>query len=222
MVIDIAKIYQKIKSREERDRGREWSHIAIDARNAAKNIILNPTLKAVAKFTKIEKIWLAHRDSFLEPVSGNFADAIRSGNWESSYSTINNLNTGYDPARGWIYLLVSDDRVGQIKIGATKNELRDRLVRFRRINSVDATFHWAQWVSWPARLESAMHFHYKDRRTAGNTVGESNEWFHVSPRSAMMLAKKILRNGSESLYADDRGVLICRDPEGRIEKWVNW
>lgn len=169
------------------------------------------TLKVTRQFAAAERAWLRARERTLEPVAPRFAEALRSGDFVCNYKTINNLNTGHDPQAGWIYLMRTPTRPGQVKIGYTTNNLRRRLLGIRRRHEPNAVLHWAQWVRYPARLEASLHTELREARVAGNITGDSIEWFRARASHVEKMVLRLLQPKSEH-WPDN--IRYSRDPEG--------
>lgn len=212
MTVDLALIYAKVKQRAERDRHLPCGALAETARLAARELMSSQTQSAARKFAEAERVWLNARPRFLEPMGQNFKDAIRSGNFVCNYRTVNNLNTGYDPPIGWIYLVTSTDRPSQVKIGCTTLELRRRLLKIRRLHEPKALLYSARWVRFPARLEALLHSEFRKQRVAGNIAGASTEWFNVNAVEVEIKILRLLAPGCE-FWIDE--LLFSLDPEAR-------
>ena len=195
--VDIAPLYCLVKQRAERDRLKPWGDLAEVARMEARAIIKNASIAQIKRFAAAENEWLRHRDSRLTRVAPKFENAIRSKNWYSSHRTVNNLNTGYDPDEGWVYVFGSRSRPGEVKIGCTKNSLRRRLLMFRRTHDAAAYSLTARWVRWPARLENMLHKQYAACRIAKHAWGKSTEWFRVDGLQVEFFLNRLLTRESE-------------------------
>lgn len=218
MAVDLAKLYARVKQRAERDRDTPYASLAEAARTAARAIMSSQTQVAARKFATAERAWLRERPQLLEPVGKEFLEAIRSNDYVCNYRTINNFHTGHDPHFGWIYLVTSKARPAQVKIGYT-NEIRRRLLKMRRDHEPEAVLHWARWVRFPSRLESALHSELREHRIAGNITGASTEWFKFD---ALNVELRIIRqlNPECEYWADE--VIYSYDPEARqIERFSN-
>lgn len=210
MQIDLAKLYAKVKQRAERDRGTNCENLGEVARTLAKEIMFAQSLAATRRFAKAERAWLQARSRALDPVSPSFEEALRSGDFVCNYKTINNINTGHDPEVGWIYLVETPSRHQQVKIGYTTNDLRRRLLRIRRMHEPKAILFWARWVKYPARLEAHLHAELRESRVAGNTTGDSIEWFRSRATDVEIMVLRILRPASE-YWLDE--IIYTHDPE---------
>jgi hypothetical protein len=210
MTVDIAKLYAKVKQRAERDRGTQCEELGAAAREIAKEILFKQTLATTRRFAVAERKWLRSRERELDAIAPAFADALRSGDFVCNYRTISNFNTGYDPDFGWIYLVVSPMRPGQVKIGCTTNEIRHRLLRIRRLYEPDAVLHWARWVRYPSRLEAFLHAELKCSRVAGNTTGDSTEWFVAEASDVETTVLRLLFPGKDH-WTDE--IVYSNDPE---------
>jgi hypothetical protein len=213
MTTDIAKLYLKVKQRSEKDRGKSCEHQAEEARVAAHLLMSSQTLAKVQAFARLEKKWLSHRVLYLDPVAPKFESAIRSGDFVCNYRTINNYNTGFNPEEGWLYLMTTTDRPGEVKIGCTINELRRRLLRIRRQHEPNAMLFSAKWVRKPALLENILHTHYSLSRVAGNTSGASTEWFEFDEYKVERYINNIVTRESEFWHEELR---FCLDCEAKV------
>lgn len=212
MTVDLAKIYATVKQRAERDSpfGNNVGELAEIARVAAKEIMFAQTLASVRKFSIAERKWLRARSRELSALAPKFEDAIRSGDFACNYRTVNNINTGFNPESGWIYILISKNRRRQVKIGCTKNEVRRRLLLMRRNHDPHLKLHWMRHVRFPSELEGVLHRALAANRVAGNTSGESNEWFFAEKSEVEAMVIAMLEPGSKYLAAE---IKYSHDPE---------
>jgi len=81
-----------------------------------------------------------------------------------------------------LYVLVSDSRPGQCKLGATYMDIDARVNKY--INKygyeVDLYFYEVDVLN-PFNQELAIAKKYSHLRHSGNTYGDSNEWYYLDP-----------------------------------------
>ena len=213
MTVDLAKLYAAVKQRAERDSalGNNVGEFADFARNAAKKIMFAQTLASVRAFAVAERKWLRARNRELAALAPKFEEAIRSGDFCCNYRTINNINTGFNPPDGWIYIFVSKGRRRQVKIGCT-NDVRRRLLRMRRTQETSLRLHWMRLVKFPSELEGILHRNLDANRVAGNTAGESNEWFFANKAEVEVMVLTLLEPGGRH-WAEE--IAYSYDPEAK-------
>ena len=83
--------------------------------------------------------------------------------------------------KGLIYVMSSKSRPGQVKLGATTLSIYKRLKCYE--NKYQYSVKAEKWktVLEPFVLENDIAKKINKYRVAGNTTGDSNEWYHLSP-----------------------------------------
>ena len=83
--------------------------------------------------------------------------------------------------KGLIYVMSSNSRPGQVKLGATTQSMHKRMKCYE--NKYQYSVKAEKWktVLEPFVLENDIAKKINEYRVAGNTTGDSNEWYHLSP-----------------------------------------
>jgi len=92
-------------------------------------------------------------------------------------------------SEGWIYLAVSDSKNGQVKIGATTMDIDHRVSSYYSKYNYRIKVVWSVWVDMPFKLEKELQDCFIDDRVAGNTSGDSNEWYFGEVDTFISVAK---------------------------------
>ena len=79
---------------------------------------------------------------------------------------------------GHIYLGISDQKFGQVKIGATTLKISKREYAYRRKWGYSMSIDWFQTIQHPFSFESELKEFFNDDLVAGVTSGDSNEWYY--------------------------------------------
>ena len=85
--------------------------------------------------------------------------------------------TESENCKGLVYLAVSDSKKGQVKIGATTMLIDDRLKAYYSKYNYHIKAVWSEKVDMPFKIEKKLQDYFKDYRVAGQTDGDSNEWY---------------------------------------------
>jgi hypothetical protein len=96
-------------------------------------------------------------------------------------------------SEGWIYLAVSDSKKGQVKIGATTMIIDDRLKTYYSKYNYRIKAVWSEKVDMPFKLEKKLQDYFKDYRVAGQTDGDSNEWYFGEVDTFISVAKDYIK-----------------------------
>ena len=101
-----------------------------------------------------------------------------------------------DKTDGYIYVMVSPDRPGQCKLGATTLTVAKRCMLYRSKYGYSVEEHFSTLMEAPFRLEKAVARKAAPYRVSGLTDGDSNEWYNLEPET---LANMISET-SEQVY----------------------
>jgi len=108
-------------------------------------------------------------------------DAVLSGEYtiDRPYAIRHRFDRNY--RKGLIYVMSANSRPGQVKLGATTLSIYKRLKRYE--NKYQYSVKAEKWktVLEPFVLENDIAKKINEYRVAGNTTGDSNEWYHLSP-----------------------------------------
>ena len=91
--------------------------------------------------------------------------------------------------RGWIYILTSTTKPGQVKLGATTMLPQDRVVAYKSKYGYPASLHWYKFVTMPFSVEKKIQASISECRVSALTEGDSNEWYGVDPATMISLAE---------------------------------
>ena len=187
--VNLEIIYKKVKQRIKRSTGDQYD-LAVEAKDAARVIMLNPTLKSVNSFRKIENLWLHHASSRSVTLANEFETAIRQGNFIAG-RVYNSSKTGFKPAFGYLYCFSSNDYPGIVKIGSTTYEIQNRLLTYKSRHKLDhlEVLH-SIFTADPATKEEAIHALLRSFQIYPETILKSNEWFQISKRRAINVIKQ--------------------------------
>ena len=187
--INLEIIYKKVKQRIRIAYGQQ-KELAIFASAAAKEITINPTLKAVKTFRKLEDDWRQNANRNSKSIANEFEAAIRSKNFISE-SVYNSSQTGYVPKEGFLYCFASNEYPGIVKIGSTTTTMRVRYLSYKskhRFNHLEIVY--SIFTSEPSVKENLIQNLLSPKKIYPETIPNSNEWFKISQRSAVKLIKE--------------------------------
>jgi hypothetical protein len=91
------------------------------------------------------------------------------------YQVIHQWNA--EEKNGLIYILTSEERVGECKLGATTMTMEDRIYHYELRYGYSVTKYFSKKIKSPFQIELLVANKMKYCRVAGNTFGESNEWY---------------------------------------------
>lgn len=187
--VNLEVIYKKVYRRSRSDRASpNLLSLAQNAREAASNILEKPTLKNVATFRKIENQWLARSSANARSCADEFEEAIRSKNFFVQRAQLNIYALGFDPKKGWVYVLVTNDHPGCIKIGSTTayQTPKQRINTYKsKVSLNHAQVAFEIETDFPSRIEHLVHIKLEKKRVSGPNGTKSNEWFKVSVKTAI-------------------------------------
>jgi hypothetical protein len=187
--VNLVIVYKKVKQRIRNASGLQ-KELAILATAAAKEITINPTLKAVKTFRKLEDDWRQNANRNSKSLANEFEAAIQSKNFMSE-SVYNSSQTGYLPEKGFLYCFASNEYPGIVKIGSTTYEINNRLLTYKSRHNFDhleIVFYIE--TSDPATKEEQIHSLLSSSRIYPETIPNSSEWFKISQKKAVKLIKE--------------------------------
>ena len=91
------------------------------------------------------------------------------------YQVIHRWNA--EEKNGLIYILTSEHRVDECKLGATTMTMEDRIYHYELRYGYSVTKYYSKKIKSPFQIELLVANKMKYCRVAGNTIGESNEWY---------------------------------------------
>ncbi len=99
--------------------------------------------------------------------------------YDIPYQVIHRWNS--ENRNGLIYILTSDKKKGQCKLGATTLSMQNRIYHYERRYGYSVTEYFSKEISSPLQFELIVANKMKEYRVAGNTYLESNEWYSCKP-----------------------------------------
>jgi hypothetical protein len=191
--IDVYRLYKRFYQRSHRDKyDEDLAEMTEIAKEIARKTFIEELHHEKNASNRRATLLLAKRLENLEAVSRfgvNFSAglvaAIKGNNYYSnvpyerrhSWQAINNFE-------GCLYLFTSGSRPNQVKLGAT---YMDPYVRARKYSSkfgyqVDLLIEATVKNPWEAEIQLGDLL--KEKRVAGNTSGDSNEWYFLKKSEA--------------------------------------
>ncbi len=153
-------------------------------------------LEAAKKFADIEsKTFIGVRKHYHHIL----VNALSSGDYKINvpFSVRHLWNESAD-STGNIYVATATTRPNQIKIGATGNDVRERLNKYESKYGYSVTIFWERKVLAPFKLENRIATLLRHLRVSGLSHGDSIEWYFISAEEAksiiMKEVKKLTRN----------------------------
>jgi hypothetical protein len=91
--------------------------------------------------------------------------------------------------RGWIYILTSTTKPGEVKLGATTMLPQDRVVAYRSKYGYPVSLYWYKFAKMPFSVEGKMRASMSECRVSALTEGDSNEWYGIDPANMISVAE---------------------------------
>jgi hypothetical protein len=187
--VNLVIIYKKVKQRIRVASGQQ-KELAVLAAAAAKKITINPTLKAVKTFRKLEDEWRKNANRSSKSIADEFEEAIKAKNFISE-PVYNSSSNGFNPPLGILYCFASNEYPGIVKIGSTTYEINNRLLTYKSRHKLDhLEIVFCIETSDPATKEEKIQSLLSSRQIYPETIPKSNEWFQISKRKAVKLIKE--------------------------------
>ena len=96
---------------------------------------------------------------------------------------------------GNLYVLTSEHRPGQCKLGVTRDEINNRIKKIRNRHGYPIELYFLRIdILSPFKHEAEIAKKYQEYRHSGHTYGDSIEWYHLDP--------EILKNEILSINQD--------------------
>jgi hypothetical protein len=177
--MDLYKAYKIMKQRAKR---RPHDHISQELSKIARSIFyfdgdVEKILTKIQAIREVEK----KLQYGLKCYGKEMEDAVLSGKYtiERPYAIRHRFDR--NNRKGLIYVMSSKSRPGQVKLGATTLSIYKRLKCYE--NKYQYSVKAEKWktVVDPFVLENDIAKKINKYRVAGNTTGDSNEWYHLSP-----------------------------------------
>ena len=177
--MDLYKAYKIMKQRANR---RPYDLISQELSKIARSIFyLDGDVEKI--LTKIQAIREVEKklQYGLKCYGKKMEDAVLSGEYtiERPYAIRHRFDR--NNRKGLIYVMSANSRPGQVKLGATTLSIYKRLKCYE--NKYQYSVKAEKWktVLEPFVLENDIAKKINEYRVAGNTTGDSNEWYHLSP-----------------------------------------
>ena len=100
-------------------------------------------------------------------------------NYDIPYPVIHRWNS--ENRKGLIYILTSNSKKGQCKLGATTLTMQKRIYHYENRYGYSVEEYFSKEVYSPLQFELVIANKMKEFRVAGNTYRESNEWYSCKP-----------------------------------------
>jgi hypothetical protein len=214
--INLYDIYRKVSARARAQKSAETQRMAGVMREAADRIVDNPSLLRVKDFRKAEYMWYQCPDVRISGVllADHFETAIRSKEFVSVRSYFDPRGSNGDRQFGMVYCAMSASKPGQFKLGFTTLKLATRLQKIPKRHGIEKVRPlFAINLEYPAGIEAQAKKKLRHYLVAGNTKGDSNEWYY-SP--AIQLARNIVAAIEENCIEVSQVTLYegCPNPSG--------
>jgi len=191
MSLDLYQVYKSFYQRSYRDKyDDDYAVMTEMIHDLVRNLFINQYDEVIKEKLRIEGIEIAQKLYEMERsksglgrwYSINLIKALKQNDYE--------IEVPYQVAPRWLendylgtlYVLVSDSRPGQCKLGATYMDIDARVNKY--INKygyeVDLYFYEVDVLN-PFNQELAIAKKYSHLRHSGNTYGDSNEWYYLDP-----------------------------------------
>jgi hypothetical protein len=133
--------------------------------------------------TKIQAIGVLEKNlqSSLKCYGKEMQDAVISGEYTIDRPYAIRHRFDKNNHTGLIYIMSSTSRPGQVKLGATTQSINKRLRCYETRYQYSVKAEKWKTVLEPFVLENDISKKINEYRVAGNTIGDSNEWYHLSP-----------------------------------------
>ena len=177
--MDLYKAYKIMKQRANR---RPYDLISQELSKIARSIFYldGDVEKILTKIQAIREVEKKLRYG-LKCYGKEMQDAVLSGEYtiDRPYSIRHRFDR--NNRKGLIYVMSSNSRPGQVKLGETTLSIYKRLKCYE--NKYQYSVKAEKWktVVEPFVLENDIAKKINEYRVAGNTTGDSNEWYHLSP-----------------------------------------
>ena len=192
-MLDLYKVYRGYKQRLARAKSEEEILLATGIVEIMKELLDAPTLKNCNQLGKAEDQYLQYKKRG-ENYSDAVAVAIRSKKYEINRPYINQINVNnYNPDYGYIYVAVSEDKPGEVKLGFTTDKINKRLSSMKaKYQYKSLTLYFSQWISKPAEVEKLVSDQLNSVRSSAMRRHDSIEWYRASPDAVAELIRTAL------------------------------
>jgi len=215
-----AEILDLIRSRESRI-GRDGIAAALGIKmvKAARDFVRLPSSQTLEAFKLLEDEWRTCHPKARRRFAHDFRRAFGIGDEPpSSYAGNTPYNKNWNPVRGFVYGLWSEDYYGLIKLGATTQHPTDRLVGFKRkyqLRHLAVVFFFE--VSNPASVERHWTSYLASYRRSVGRNG-SREWYQLTPATALRYASGSVESSGVRRY-DTNYVMKNIETKTEVEFW---
>ena len=194
-MVDLYKIYRALKQREKRANRGSISHKAAELVVEVMRIVMDsPTKGNCLKLIEAEEEYLGFNVS-AKRYSSDVLAAVKSKDFEINRPVINRYSVNRNnPGTGYLYIAVSSERPGKIKLGYTTLTLDKRMQLFRsKYGYFSFYVHCAALVKEPAKLEEMIGNEFKPHRVSAMIHRDSTEWYTLKPKRAEKLMLDFFR-----------------------------
>jgi hypothetical protein len=120
--------------------------------------------------------------------------AVKSG--EYFVSVPHEISHRYNEQPGRVYIMTSESRPGECKLGATTMTMFQRCLAYHKKFGYRVTDVFAFETDTPFGLERLVADRISELRVAGNVSGDSNEWYRIEPNLLRSVIISVAREAS--------------------------
>ena len=120
--------------------------------------------------------------------------AVKSG--EFFVSVPHEISHRYNEQPGRVYIMTSESRPGECKLGATTMTMFQRCLAYHKKFGYRVTDVFAFETDTPFGLERLVADRISELRVAGNVTGDSNEWYRIEPNLLRSVIISVAREAS--------------------------
>lgn len=180
MNLDLYKIYRLVSQRARRDTQPLCGTLSARMKSVFRDLLENPSVEGAEAFISIETEWSKKRGGSPSLYGPSVLSSIIQGTYDIKRPTnIKNFNVGDDPKEGFVYMAASNLRPGELKIGYTTLEPKQRVKKYQQKYGYKLDLLYSRQSSYPARVEKEIHELFAKKRVSAQTFSDSNEWFMV-------------------------------------------
>jgi hypothetical protein len=199
--LDVYRLYKRFYQRSHRDKyDEDLAEMTEIAKEIARKTFLEELHNKKNASNRRATLLMAKRLENLEAdsrfginFSAGLVAAIKSNNYYSnvpyerrhSWQAINNFE-------GFLYLFTSSSKPNQVKLGATYMDPYDRARKYSSKFGYQVDLLVEATVKNPWEAEIQLGDLLKDKRVAGNTWGDSNEWYFLKKIEAKRIFKEFV------------------------------
>ena len=186
--MELYKIYKQIKQRSSRHPyDKDKMEMAIIANDIFEG---NKTQKEILKIAKKLKLIELNIYNVRTYLSDQLLEAAKTGNYNLEKPYVIRHRHNDNNSHGWIYIMVSKNKPGQSKLGATTLDPHERKNKYINRYGYQVSIFYYSYVKSPFTLEKMIADQLNQFRVSGHTYGDSNEWYYIKPSHLKSLINK--------------------------------